>query len=248
MKAVNLIPPDERRGAGSPAKSGVAVYALLAVLALAVLMLGTVSIANRAVSENRDKLAKVEADASSTEARAGELKSYTTFAAMREKRQETVAAIAAGRIDWSGSMREIARTLPSDSWLTSVRATTTPSAAVAGGATDPMRSKLAQPAVELAGCTATQSTAARVVASMRRMNNVQRVSISSAKRPVQGAAGGDSAGADTGCGKRTTFSLTVFYKAKAAPAATAPAVTPGSTTAATSAPASTDTTSTGVAK
>lgn len=233
MKAVNLIPSDERRGAGSPAKSGIAVYALLAVLGVVVLVLASLTATNRSISDKQSKLAQVERDAGSAEARAGDLKAFTAFAAMREKRQETVAAIAAGRIDWSRSLHELARTLPSDTWVSSIRATTTPSVALSGGTADPMRQKLAQPAVELNGCTATQATVARVIAAMRRMSGVQRVSLSSSKKAAKGAAGsasGDAAASSRGCGTRTQFSLTVFYAPQAAPAAAAPATTNASAT------------------
>ena len=38
MNAVNLLPPDLRRGVGAPARSGIGVYVLLGMLCAAVLL------------------------------------------------------------------------------------------------------------------------------------------------------------------------------------------------------------------
>jgi Tfp pilus assembly protein PilN len=230
MKAVNLIPAESAARSG---RSPVAVYALLGVLAMLVVMSAAYTLVGRSVETKRGELAAVTAQAQSTEAKAGQYKRYSDFKALRESRVETVKNLADSRFDWSDAMHEVARTLPRGSWITSLRATVDPSAQV-DGTTDQLRAAIPSPAIELTGCASNQQAVAGVVTALRGMSGVQRVALSSSEKKddaQSGSAAADSAGANTGCGTRPTFSLTVFY--------TAPA---GSTAAATTATASGGTT------
>jgi hypothetical protein len=132
----------------------------------------------------------------------------------------------------------VARTIPSDAWLTAMRASVTPSTAVEGGVADPLRGSIQSPAIEIVGCTTSQDKVAAVISSLRRVDGVQRVSLSSS---AAGAGGSGSA-----CGKDAAdapqFSMTVFFDAPtgtattgatgtaAAPASTTPTTTAGGTT------------------
>ena len=81
------------------------------------------------------------------------------------------------------------------------------------GDSDPLRSALPVPAIELRGCTRTQSDVATMMASMRRIEGVQRVSLSSSEKS-------DSSSSDGACAAdRPAFSMTVFFNAVTAPAA-----------------------------
>ncbi|HEX6390151.1 MAG TPA: hypothetical protein VFZ89_11900, partial [Solirubrobacteraceae bacterium] len=71
MKAVNLIPKDERTGgSGVAGRSGGAVYILLGALAAIVLMVGSLALTSRSASDKRAELAQVEAEATASEAKA----------------------------------------------------------------------------------------------------------------------------------------------------------------------------------
>ena len=117
MKAVNLIPAEERRTPGGSG-SGLGSYILLGVLALVVALSALYTISNRTISDRRHELADVQARAQATSAEAQALQAYTSFTTLRQKRSETVRSLAASRFDWSKALHEVARTIPSNAWLT----------------------------------------------------------------------------------------------------------------------------------
>ncbi|HEY7621315.1 MAG TPA: PilN domain-containing protein [Solirubrobacteraceae bacterium] len=229
MKAVNLIPAEERRGGGSATGSGFASYVVLGVLALIVLVSAAYTIANRTIADRRHELADVQARAEASASQAAALENYTNFSGLRQKRSETVRSLAASRFDWSHALHEVARTIPSDAWLTSMRGSVAPSSNVDGGTSDPLRSSLPSPAIELIGCTTSQDKVAAVISSLRRVDGVERVSLSSSAKTDQqkggnASAAGDSTGSDTDCRHGSShypqFSMTLFFKAPAATGAT----------------------------
>jgi hypothetical protein len=62
MRAVNLIPAEQRRGrGGAGGGAGLGSYILLAVLALVVAMSAAYTLANRSVSDRRAELASAQA-------------------------------------------------------------------------------------------------------------------------------------------------------------------------------------------
>jgi Tfp pilus assembly protein PilN len=219
MRAVNLIPTDERRrvaGGGT----GLAVYLVLGVLALVVALGAAFALANRSISDRRSELANVQARAKAVANEAAALQAYTSFSALSARRSETVRSLAASRFDWSHALREVARTIPSSAWLTGMRATVTPTTAVAGGVTDPLRASLAVPAIELMGCTTSQDRVAGVISSLRRVDGVQRVSLSSSEKLQAAASGASRAGATgqassedcrNGSSHFPKFSMTLFF-------------------------------------
>jgi Tfp pilus assembly protein PilN len=216
MKAVNLIPADERRGVGS-AGSGLATYVLLGALAIIVAVGGAYTLANRTISDRRQELADVQARAQAAASETQALQAYTSFRALREKRSETVRSLATSRFDWSHALHEVARTVPSNAWLTAMRATVTPSTSVDGGVTDPLRSAVAAPAIEIVGCTTSQDKVANVISSLRRADGVQRVSLSSTEKlDASGASSGSTGGGDdcrNGNTRFPKFSMTIFFNA-----------------------------------
>jgi Tfp pilus assembly protein PilN len=260
MRAVNLIPAEDRRGAGAPGRSGGAVYGVLGALGLVVIFVAVLFALSHQVKVKEDRLASVNQQAQQAEAQAGSLQAYTQFATLRETRQQTVSSLASSRFDWAHALHELARTVPAGTSLTGLRATVSPSVSV-GGVTDPLRQSLSVPAIELNGCATSQDGVAEVLAAMRRIDGVQRVSLSSSERNSKGVGGASSGSSTPGAGsdcragsfKRASFSMTVFYDAPAipagattgAPATGAPATGTAPATAApaagTTAPASTTT-------
>jgi Tfp pilus assembly protein PilN len=227
MRAVNLVPLEERRGASAPGRSGADVYAALGILALLVIVAGAYVLASNSLNDKRAQLARTQQEAKVAEARAGSLRSYTQLTALREKRAQTVQILADSRFDWARALHEVARTLPRYAWLTSMRATVTPDVKVDGGQTDPLRQSLAAPAIELLGCAGSQDDVAGVIASMRGIDGVQRVSLSSSTKSANAAPSGaarTSSGAAAGGGcqadaRAAQFSMTVFFDAPASTSA-----------------------------
>jgi Tfp pilus assembly protein PilN len=217
MRAVNLIPVEDRRG-GSATGTGLGSYILLGVLALVVAMSATYTLANRSLADRRAELTSVQAQVRAAEAQADELAAYTTFSALRQKRVDTVRSLAASRFDWSQALHEVARTIPSNTWLTSLRGTIAPGVSVEGGNDDPLRNAIPSPALELVGCTTSQANVAAVISSLRRVDGVERVTLSSAEKGgASGTTGGDTSGdCRHGNARFPQFSMTLFFAAPAA--------------------------------
>lgn len=252
MRAINLIPADDVRGPrrSGAGRSGGGAYVLLAVLALLVLGAGAYALAGKSVSDKKAELARVNRDADAAQARANSFTDYTRFASLRQRREDTVRQLAESRFDWSHALHEVARVLPKNAWLTQITGSTTPGAAGGG---DPLRSALAVPALEVQGCTTSQSSVARVMARLRAIDGVDRVSLSNAdkgaKKPKASIAAAPTSGATGGSGDcRGTsnhfpaFSIVVFYGGSAvlppATAGTTQTVASTTTPASTTAPAS----------
>lgn len=217
MRAVNLIPGDAPKGArggaaGATGTAGGAVgaYVVLAVLAVVAVMAGANALAGRQLAEKQSELVAVEREAQSAEAKAAAVKSYTDLAAQRKARVDTVDGLLAGRFDWSESLREVARAVPSDVSLTSLVGTVAPNTAVEGGSGGTLRAALAVPAIDLIGCAKSHADVSRLLTRLRSIDGVQRVSLASSEKSEATAA------SDTDCrtnDKMPQFQLTVFYDA-----------------------------------
>jgi Tfp pilus assembly protein PilN len=232
MRAVNLIPTDERSGRRGDG-SGFASYVVLGVLAIVVAASAAFTLANRTIADRQHELTDVQARAQASADAAAALDGYTKFSALRQQRSETVRSLATSRFDWSHALHEIARTIPSDAWLTSMRGTVSPSSNVDGGVADPLRSALPTPAIELVGCTTTQDKVAAVISSLRRIDGVQRVSLSSsAKSDAQGPSDASSTSGSSGDDCRhgsshyPQFSMTLFFAAPSTGQASTQGTTP----------------------
>jgi Tfp pilus assembly protein PilN len=243
MRAVNLIPSDQQRGAGGAAgKSGGGAYFLLGGLALIVAMLAVFVSTGRSVSDKKDKVASLTAQAAAAEAKAGSLTSYTKFASIRESRVDTVKQLAAARFDWAHAMREVADNLPRNAWLTAMTGTTSPAVSIQGGTNGALRSGLDEPAIIIQGCTTSLDAVSALLTRLRQVDGVDQVSLEDSTKGAAGS-GGSSGGGDCrgGHAKYPLFNVDVFFKQDAAALAASTA-----TTATTTAPASTDANTTNV--
>jgi Tfp pilus assembly protein PilN len=230
MRAVNLLPEGARRAA--KAGSGTASYIVLGVLGVVLLLVAAITLTGKQVADKEAELERTRTEATVAEARAGKLTQYTAFADLREKRVQTVTSLAQSRFDWSQTLHEVSRTIPAGTSLLSLKGTVQPGVTVEGDS-DPLRSALPVPAIELRGCTRTQSAVATMMASMRRIEGVQRVSLSSSEKS-------DSSSSDGACAADLpAFSMTVFFNAVTAPAASGTGATGAAATGATAPAAAT---------
>jgi Tfp pilus assembly protein PilN len=240
MKAVNLIPAEERRSGAAGGRSGNAAYGVLGALAVLVLMVAAYTTTGKTVSERRAKLDSVEAQAVAAEAQASSLAAYSTFSDLRKKRTETVASIARSRFDWAHVMHEVARVIPSDTHLTSLSGTvsSTASAATGGGGAMALRGANPGPAVELLGCANGHSNVSRMMSRLRLIDGVQHVTLAdSTKSDTTGATTGGSSGECRYNASIARFDVLIVFAAPpaiaapAAPAATGTAAPASQTTA-----------------
>ncbi len=124
MRAVNLIPVEQRGGSGPAAgRSEGGAYAVLVLmggLALLALLYGT---ARHEISSRRAKAASLAAQTQRAQAMAAQLAPYTSFLALREQRVQAVSELAQSRFDWAHAFHELGRVLPHDASITSLSGT-----------------------------------------------------------------------------------------------------------------------------
>jgi len=181
VKAINLVPSDQQRGAGGRAgRSGGAAYALVGLLALGLLLFGAWTYTGKQLKEKEAEASSLKARAAQRASQTAGLASYSQFDQMRTQREQTVVQLADSRFDWAHAFGELSRVLPGNVWLTGLNATIAPGvgADAGGSASDPLRASLAVPALELVGCATSQDAVTNLLAQLRTMNAVQRVSIS----------------------------------------------------------------------
>jgi hypothetical protein len=204
VRAVNLIPADQRRGMGrGPARSGGGAYAVLALLGgLAVCALAY-GIAHHQVSTRSAQAKGLAARAQASQARAALLAPYTSFIALREQRTQAVLGIVNSRFDWAHALHELGRVLPPGASITSVTGTvgsTASPASTAGAATaKPGASGVSAtppgsvPTVTIAGCAISQSEVALTLDRLRLIDGVSEVTLTSSGKSTSSGAGGGGA-------------------------------------------------------
>ena len=126
MRAVNLIPAEQRRGAGGIAgRSGGIVYVLTGGLTVLVLLGVVYALAVHSVADKKGQLASLTEQVTATQAQAQVLQPYIAVAALSQSSTGQVVALAKSRFDWPNAMRQLALALPSDVTFISFTGATT---------------------------------------------------------------------------------------------------------------------------
>lgn len=253
MRAVNLIPADERSGASVGAgRSGGVVYAVLGLLAgLAVLAL-LYGRADHQISSRRAEVATLTARTQQEQARAGALAPYASFVQMREQREQAVSTLVDSRFDWAQTFRELGHVLPAGKVsLTSVDGAVGSSSSSGSAATPGAAAKASAPATgatsatgaassaavtsatppgsvptfTLTGCAVSQAEVAVMLERLRLIVGVSEVTLQSSTQSSTAGAGAGSGGCASG---NPAFSAQVVFDAL--PLASHSLGTPGSTT------------------
>ena len=134
MRAVNLIPAEQRRGAGGIAgRSGGIVYVLTGALAVVVILGVVYALAVHNVADNKGELASVTEQVTAVNAQSQALAPYVSFAGVTSTNVGQVTTLARQRFDWPSAMQQLALALPQDVTFTSFSGTS--SAGVAGAVT-----------------------------------------------------------------------------------------------------------------
>jgi Tfp pilus assembly protein PilN len=216
MKAVNLIPAEQRRAKASGKSSG-AAYVVVGLLSVLLAMAVVYVLTSNEVNENETKAAEAKQEADALEAQAAQMGSFTNFATIKEQRLASVVTTAQTRFDWERMMREVSRIMPEGSWLKTTQASvlgTEESAAQASTGVAPTGP--VSPAATFVGCTRKQSEVAALMVRMRQMHRVSDVELNaSAQESADAEATIDS------CGHLYQFDVTVTFE-PVAPAKEAP--------------------------
>jgi Tfp pilus assembly protein PilN len=225
MRAVNLLPTELRGAAPAAAPSarpererveGIGAYVVLGALALCIGMLAVYVMASNTVKQKQADLTDVTAQAETAVQAAAKLKPYADFEATAQARVETVRGLAAARFDWEQALRDLSRAVPGDVKLQSLNGDMG-LPGTTGTSGDPLRGSIQAPAISLGGCAPTQTSVARLLARLRAVDGVTRVSLSKSEK---GDGDVDSACAGS---NPPQFSAVVFFERSAALAQFAPA-------------------------
>ena len=174
MRAVNLIPTEERRTAGAPGRTGGAVYLVLGLLAVVVLAASAYAITTNQVNQRKSDLQKTTLEADAAEAEAAAVKPYADFASLKDQRVQTVQSLASTRFDWHQLMDQFARAIPSNVWLTPSRARSPRRPAP--------RAARPAPRSPSRGCTTSHKDVARLMTRLRLIEGVNDVTLSSSQK------------------------------------------------------------------
>jgi hypothetical protein len=210
VKAVNLIPSEQRRARATGEQSGSA-YAVLGVLVvLLALAVGYVMTSN-SVNDNKSKAEKAKQQADALEAQASNLDAFTDFSAVKQQRLEAVKTAAETRFDWERLMREISRVMPDGSWLQTTEASVkgdTADAATAPATANPAEAVTGpvSPTAQFVGCTPKQSEVAKILVRLRSMHRVTDVELNESLKEE-----GVSDVTVDSCGPLYKFDVTVTF-------------------------------------
>src|SRR3954452_10610787 len=155
MRAVNLLPSEQRGSAKTPAAAAIpaaggnpfGAYVVLGVLAFAVAALALYTLAGNVIKDRESELARVTQQAERVQAQATSLQAYADFQTLASQRLATVKGLAEARFDWERTLGDLSRALPGDVHLTSLDGSV--GASTAGGGGGALRGAVQAPALEL---------------------------------------------------------------------------------------------------
>ena len=215
MRAVNLIPTEQRRAKATGKASGSA-YVIVGVLAVVLVMAVAYVLTSNKVNENETKAADAKQQADALEAQAAALGSFTNFAAIKDQRLASVVTTAQTRFDWERLMREVSMLMPEGSWLRTTSASVVGEASATGEPAAATAGAALNPTATFVGCTKKQSEVATLMVRMGQLHRATDVKLNqSAQEAADGEASIES------CGPLYQFDVTVSFES-VAPAKEAP--------------------------
>lgn len=218
MRAVNLIPADQRTGGsvgvGRSQGGAYAVLALAGGLALLALLYGR---AHHEIGTRRAEAASITAQADRAHAVAEQLAPYTSFISLREQREQAVATLVDSRFDWAHVFHEFGRVLPKQTAISSLTGTIgsgtttvsapsasssasrsssapSPSSASASSAVASVTPPGSVPTFTLAGCATSQPVVAQTLQRLRLIDGVSEVTLESSTVAAGGGGGAGGGG------------------------------------------------------
>jgi Tfp pilus assembly protein PilN len=223
VRAINLIPAEERRGR-SAARAGALSYLVVGALIAALAGVTSLVLTNQQVSDREAEVAQLEQRKAAAQAQADSLRAFAEFRSMQEARTATVTSLAQSRFDWERVLRELSLVLPADVWLVELTGTVSPDVQLDGGADLSSRAAVQAPALELVGCTVGHDAVGRLVAALRDIDGVTRASVAKSERPSveESATGAESESSGDDCRTKdfiTRFEIVIAFDAVPVPEA-----------------------------
>ena len=206
MKAVNLIPTEQRRVQASGKQNG-SSYILIGVLVTLLAMVGAYVFTSNNVKDRDAKAAAAKAQADQLEAEVAQRGSFTNFSDIKKTRLASVMTVAGTRFDWERLMRELSRVMPEGSWLQSSDASVSGDVEGEASTSTDGTAVAAVPKANLVGCTPDQSDVARMMVRMREIYRVTDVKLNQSSTEV----GDNTEITANSCGKYYQFDITLSF-------------------------------------
>ena len=187
VKAVNLIPSDQRPVAKTVAAGAapgseptpMGAYAILGALAFAVIAVTLLVLTNNSIAKNEAELVQAEQEAQVVETQASSLQSFADFKQLSTARTDTVTGLAKARFPWPGVLDDLSRAIPDDVYISTLDGSTITGETGGSG----IRGAIQAPSIQLNGCTRNQASVARLMAQLRGVRGVTRVSLAKSTSP-----------------------------------------------------------------
>jgi Tfp pilus assembly protein PilN len=236
VRAVNLLPPDTRGASKSSAelappeaKGGAGAFVVLGVLAACVAGAAGIVVTNNSIKQHTADLDAAAQRQTALQAQVTKLKPYADFDAAAKARVQTVQDLATSRFDWEQALRDLSRAIPQDVTLKQLSGDI---ATDAGGQGGSLRGAISAPAITLTGCAPGQTQVARLMARLRDVDGVTRVSLASSSTEIATAVDEGSEiqrrlATPCGSGKRPAFEVVMFFEGDASKVAATPVTATG---------------------
>ena len=206
MKAVNLIPTEQRRARATGKQSG-SSYVLIGALVTLLAMVGAYVVTANNATDRQNKAAAAKAEANRLEAEVAQRGAFTNFSDIKKTRLASVMTVAESRFDWERLMRELSRVMPDGSWLQSTDASVTGDVGGETTTSTPGQPVAVTPKANLVGCTPDQSDVARMMVRMRQLHRVSDVELNQSTTEF----GKDSEVSAGTCGSFYQFDITLSF-------------------------------------
>jgi hypothetical protein len=233
MRAVNLIPSEQRGGGTVGARSGGAVFLVLGLLGGLVVLAFLYGSSRHDLQSRSAEATTLNARAAQVQAQAAQLAPYASFMALREQRLHAISQLIGGRFDWSNVMGELSRVLPREVSLSTMVGTVggseatggkTASSAAGAGAVSSATPPGVIPSVTLGGCAGSQAVVAQMLVRLRLISGVSSVVLQNSTKPGGGGSSSSTSSASSGpCSSNDpVFSVVVSFEPL--PAAATPSI------------------------
>jgi Tfp pilus assembly protein PilN len=191
MRAINLLPRDEKRRAGPALPTPVAVTALVSLTVVTVLLCGLFLSAHGNVSARQLELTQKDAELAAIPVPAqSQLQQQDALVADKQARVGALNTALSRRIAWDRILREFALVLPDDVWLLSMSATAPTLATVAPNTTSASSTAPAlggQLGFNIEGHTYSHDAVARLLSRLSVIPDLERVQLVTSEETVLGS-------------------------------------------------------------
>jgi Tfp pilus assembly protein PilN len=215
VRPLNLIPPEERRGESAPLRVGALSYAIVGVLAAALIAVVALVLTTNGINESKTQLASLQVRLVAAQEAAAKLAPYNDFASLTQSRNATVTSLAQSRFDWDRVLQELALVIPPDVTLVNLSAAATGASAASTSTTG--AAPVSGPSLQLSGCAKGQEGVAELLAALRDIDGVTRVGMQSSQlsdeESGQASAGTAATGGCDTSSKAANFQITVAFDA-----------------------------------